>query len=103
MKLNRDVENLFNAKAETWNEKYEPSGPLAERAVMFEDLVQMLLAPGARILDLGCGTGAISSRLVALGFHVTACDIAKEMIETGKQHYGSSAIDWLLLSPTWTS
>lgn len=99
MTANEDVENLFNAKAKAWSEKYQPGGPLTGRAAMFEELAQTFLAPNSRMLDLGCGTGAISSHLAALGFRVTACDIAKEMIETGKQSYGSSTIHWVILSP----
>lgn len=38
------------------------------------------LAPGARILDLCCGTGQIAARLLELGFRVTGLDGSAEML-----------------------
>src|SRR6266571_5687338 len=101
MKGNSDVENLFNVKAKTWSQKYQPGGPLSGRAAVFQELIETFLSPNDRILDLGCGTGAISSRLAALGFRVTACDISQEMIEAGKRNYGNSGIEWFLLPSGW--
>lgn len=101
MNVDGDVENLFNAKAKTWNQKYEPGGRLASRAATFLELTERFLSPNGRILDLGCGTGAISSRLAARGFRLTACDIAEEMIQAGKRNYRDSAIEWFLLASDW--
>src|SRR5215510_14104299 len=42
-----------------------------------------LLAPraGERVLDLGCGDGALTEKLVALGCRVVAVDASKEQVE----------------------
>jgi ubiquinone/menaquinone biosynthesis C-methylase UbiE len=101
MNVDGEVANLFNAKAKTWSQKYQTGGRLANRAAIFLELTQKFLSPNDRILDLGCGTGAISSRLAALGFRVTACDIAGEMIETGKKIYRNSPIEWFVLPSAW--
>jgi ubiquinone/menaquinone biosynthesis C-methylase UbiE len=101
MKANGEVQDLFNAKAKTWSQKYQPGGRLTDRAAMFQELVERFLSPNDRILDLGCGTGAICCRLAARGFRVTACDVAQEMIETGKKDYRNSAIEWFLLPSGW--
>jgi ubiquinone/menaquinone biosynthesis C-methylase UbiE len=37
--------------------------------------------PGARLLDLGCGTGALTAEALARGCEVTAVDAAPSMIE----------------------
>ncbi|MBW2230072.1 MAG: class I SAM-dependent methyltransferase [Deltaproteobacteria bacterium] len=37
--------------------------------------------PGDRVLEIGCGTGAVTQRLCARGARVTAIDQAPEMIE----------------------
>jgi SAM-dependent methyltransferase len=38
------------------------------------------LPPGARILDVCCGTGLLAARLAARGFPVTGLDLSQEMI-----------------------
>lgn len=38
-------------------------------------LVQATLTPGARLLDVGAGSGALTSRLAGLGYVVTATDL----------------------------
>jgi ubiquinone/menaquinone biosynthesis C-methylase UbiE len=41
-------------------------------------------APGAAVLEVGCGTGAVTRRLVARGARVTALDQNPEMLERAK-------------------
>jgi ubiquinone/menaquinone biosynthesis C-methylase UbiE len=96
-----EVINLFNAKARTWDQKYEAGGALAFRVSAFKRLLAERLFPNAKVLDLGCGTGAIASVLSACGFRVTACDIAEQMIKAGKRTYGEYDIEWCLLPPNW--
>lgn len=46
------------------------------------------LAPGKRLLDLGCGTGEpMAAFFVGHGFHVTGIDIAPAMIEMAKARF----------------
>jgi ubiquinone/menaquinone biosynthesis C-methylase UbiE len=40
--------------------------------------------PGARILEIGCGTGAVTERLVARGAQVTAFDQSPAMLEQAR-------------------
>ena len=46
-----------------------------------------------KILDLGGGTGVMSSELILSGFHVDMIDISKNMIEQAKQNYMSLGIN----------
>jgi ubiquinone/menaquinone biosynthesis C-methylase UbiE len=96
-----EVRTLFNAKARTWNQKYEVGGALAFRVAAFESLLAQRLFANAKVLDLGCGTAAIASVLSGCGFQVTACDIAEEMIKAGKRIYGEYGIEWCLLPSDW--
>lgn len=45
------------------------------------DLIHALIAPGASVLDLGCGPGRIAAPLVALGHPVTGVDDGAAMVE----------------------
>jgi 2-polyprenyl-3-methyl-5-hydroxy-6-metoxy-1,4-benzoquinol methylase len=44
-----------------------------------------LLAPGARVLDAGCGTGRVAARLADLGFDVVGVDVDEAMIEVARE------------------
>lgn len=48
-------------------------------------LAEHRLAPGATILDAGCGTGLFSLAMAKLGYRVTAVDIAPRMLKLGVQ------------------
>ena len=77
----------FGALAHRW---WDPEGPqkalhalnpprlayVAERAVL----------PGAKVLDVGCGGGLLSEALAGAGAHVTAVDLAPELIKVAGLH-----------------
>ena len=41
--------------------------------------------PGAAVLEVGCGTGQLTERLVPLGFALTAIDVGASMIEVARE------------------
>jgi demethylmenaquinone methyltransferase/2-methoxy-6-polyprenyl-1,4-benzoquinol methylase len=50
----------------------------------------------ARVLEIGCGTGAVTALLVSRGAAVTALDQAPEMLEQAKARLGADAcVEWL--------
>ncbi len=54
--------------------------------------------PGCDVLEIGCGTGAVTERLVRRGAHVTALDQSAQMLEQAKLRLmsaGNAEIDWL--------
>ena len=69
-----------------------PDGRL--RADMtFANLRQFLpSATRLRALDVGCGTGTTSVRLARLGFHVTALDSSRAMLEISEQTVSKSGL-----------
>jgi len=42
------------------------------------------LSQGAQVLEIGCGTGQLTSQLAARGFNVTAIDMGTAMIELAR-------------------
>ncbi|MBA3744058.1 MAG: class I SAM-dependent methyltransferase [Sporichthya sp.] len=44
-----------------------------------------LVAPGARILDAGCGTGRVGARLAELGFDVAGTDVDASMLAVSRR------------------
>ena len=52
---------------------------------------------GARVLELGCGTGAVTGRLVSSGARVSALDQSAEMLERARTRLGEGAagVEWL--------
>ncbi|MFJ4878550.1 class I SAM-dependent methyltransferase [Streptomyces sp. NPDC088745] len=53
-----------------------------------------LLAPAARVLDAGCGTGRIAVRLAELGHRCTGVDIDSSMLAVARRE--APAQEWLL-------
>lgn len=52
-----------------------------------EQLIGLLgLTPGAKLLDVGAGTGNYSQALARAGFHVTALEPSQVMRDQGQQH-----------------
>jgi SAM-dependent methyltransferase len=45
------------------------------------ELVASVVAPGASVLELGCGAGRVTHPLVALGYSVVAVDESAEMLD----------------------
>ena len=70
---------------QTWiPERYQGNAP---SVAGFANFTLPMLAPrrGERILDLGCGDGLVTERLVAAGAEVVGIDPAPEMIEAARR------------------
>ncbi|MGC1341912.1 MAG: class I SAM-dependent methyltransferase, partial [Candidatus Binataceae bacterium] len=59
----------------------------ARYVATFADFTLPILAParGEKILDLGCGDGFVTERLVAAGAKVVGVDASAEMIEAARR------------------
>jgi ubiquinone/menaquinone biosynthesis C-methylase UbiE len=96
-----DVRTLFNQKARRWRSKYGPKGKLNSRVEHFTARLAELCPPPSNILDLGCGTGEIAAAIDHLGYQITACDLADEMIDIARRSYAGTSVNWVCLEPDW--
>jgi len=95
-----EVLRLFEAKAVTWQAKYAPGGPLADRLASLSAAVSRYAQAGDRVLDLGCGTGELTRALAVAGLRVAGCDISRQMLLRTPRDRGGCA-GWLQLEPGW--
>lgn len=75
---------MNNSGSQTWNpERYARNARFVSELGM--PVVELLAPkPGERILDLGCGDGALTQKLVELGCRVTGVDSSPSQIEAAK-------------------
>jgi glycine/sarcosine N-methyltransferase len=76
---------FYRALADRYDELFVED-PETTRALASE------LAPGARVLDLACGTGAYSTALAARGLAVTGIDLSAELVERGRRRGGRASL-----------
>ena len=60
-------------------------------AVREQTLTALDIRPGSKVLELGCGTGALTTKLVRRGASVTAVDLSKSMLGRARQRAPSAA------------
>jgi ubiquinone biosynthesis O-methyltransferase len=72
----------------TWNtterERQPLDAPSSMRAAFILSMVEQHVPRQARLVDLGCGTGWMSEQIAARVTHVTAVDLADEVIERAR-------------------
>lgn len=102
-RLNDEGIELWNRKAQFWDELHGDRGNLFHRRLIEPTVLQLLeLQPGESVLDIGCGNGALARRLAEGGARVTAFDFSAEMIRLAKARSpaGSRSIEYLIVDAT---
>jgi len=64
---------------------------------VYERVAEIAVSPGARVLDLGCGTGGLSLACAALGASVVGVDKDPGMLEVAKGKAASGDVEWIEL------
>lgn len=75
----------FSQKANYWNELYSHPATLFEHHMCLRRdhaaaYIQSHFDTGTSLLDLGCGAGVLSEKLLEMGYHVTAADASPDMV-----------------------
>jgi len=60
------------------------------------DLIDMLPAPGATVLDVGSGSGRDAAWLAAHGYDVVAVEPSEAMLAHARERHSTSKVHWLL-------
>ena len=79
--MRSDIADEWDAEAERFDE--EPDHGLLQPSVRaaWGELLKTQIAPGASVLDLGCGTGSLAVLLAEEGHEVTGVDLSARMLE----------------------
>lgn len=80
----------FSQKANYWNELYSHPATLFEHHMCLRRdhaaaYIRSHFDTGTALLDLGCGAGVLSERLLELGYRVTAADASLDMVELSRE------------------
>jgi len=89
--MSADAPAWYDAHASELAPVYEAIDP----ARLHAWLADLLPGAGARVLDIGAGTGRDAAWLAGLGMQVTAVEPSSGMREQGRALHAGAAIDWV--------
>ena len=96
-----EVNAYFQAQSSYWKDIYARNNLYAEiyrarQAAALAWIDDLALAPGSRVLEIGCGAGFLSVALTQRGLRVHAIDSAEAMVDLARRHAEESGMIGLL-------
>ena len=93
---------LWNKRADGFARKLNPANRRERMNEIFEMLNEAgFRAEGAKVLDIGCGPGAISIPLAKAGANVTAVDISPRILEHIKSNANNEGLSLETVECSW--
>ncbi|MDR7574315.1 MAG: class I SAM-dependent methyltransferase [Armatimonadota bacterium] len=85
----------FDRIASTYDERYSASANPIKAWMRAESLriLQRVLPPGGRVLEIGCGTGEETMALVRAGYQVLATDISPRMLHCARARMARAGLE----------
>jgi ubiquinone/menaquinone biosynthesis C-methylase UbiE len=96
-----NVNAYFHSQSSYWKDIYTSGSVQAEifrarQATVLAWINELALAPGSRVLEIGCGAGFMAVALAQRGLHVYAIDSTEAMIEQARRYAAESGATELL-------
>ena len=73
-------------------ERYDATRRSYPAEVVDAVLTVSAIAPGAAVLEVGCGTGQLTRQLAGRGFDLTAIDIGPAMVEAARRNLSDPGV-----------
>lgn len=80
-----EVVALFDAEAADWERNYQRGGGMTARFERFSRALEQSIGRSGRVLDFGCGTGALARVLARMGWQVSGTDVSEPMLAQARQ------------------
>jgi ubiquinone/menaquinone biosynthesis C-methylase UbiE len=81
----RDTQLAFDSVAQEYDGTLGNNALVQRIRARTIKMVKQNIAPGCRLLDLGCGTGLDAAELAGVGYLVTAIDWSTQMVQRAKE------------------
>jgi ubiquinone/menaquinone biosynthesis C-methylase UbiE len=94
--VKEQVDELFEKTVDDWARFYDDPKPvtmtsqnLVSRRRFALEMIESRVAPGSKILDIGCGTGHLAGELMRRGYQAWGVDFSEGMVRYAREHYAA--------------
>jgi SAM-dependent methyltransferase len=88
-----ETQRAFDGVAAGYERSNTGNAILCAMRVRCHQMLEALIAPGSRLLDLGCGPGSDASYLAGKGHRVTAIDWSPAMVEEARRRARDAGVE----------